>query len=235
LPPPPPPLPCTALHSPASCRVKLNALILYDPLQVSRLTRSFTCHLFSQPTSQPLPPPPPLPPLPQREQHRLACAALFKFPNASAKWCPRNLTDISLTAAYYNQVQRARVETQAIAHPALCSSTSTLHSAGAAQLTPHVPPPLTPQRRGYALPNAIYTDAIGDTGTLLTSAVGWAQGDGNKVRRRVALLHHTAALQAEHPHCSPRSTRTPPRCCSARCSSFAAVAALTPASPPSIG
>lgn len=105
--------------------IKLNALILYEPL-----------HL-------------------QREQHLLACASLFKFPNSSA-WCPRNLTDISLTAAYYNQVY--------------------LDAAFA---------------RGYALPNAIYTDAVGDAGTLLTSADGWVEGGGNKFAYAATLLLST--------------------------------------------
>jgi hypothetical protein len=89
-------------------RIKLNALIMYDPLQVPILflrpqpsivnvTRPHTLMFPSRYN-------------PQRQQHLLACAALFKFPNASAAWCPRNLSDISLTAAYYNQVHCARVE-----------------------------------------------------------------------------------------------------------------------------
>jgi hypothetical protein len=94
--------PCSAVPSAlprnTHSRIKLNALILFEPLHIQ--------------VTVPPPPPPPLlqlnpPPSPpaQREQHRLACASLFKFPNASAAWCPRNLSDISLTAAYYNQVQ----------------------------------------------------------------------------------------------------------------------------------
>jgi hypothetical protein len=131
---------------------------------------------------------------PQREQHRLACAALFKFPNASAAWCPRNLTDISLVTAYYNQVHRARVVSLVTNLFALircaihCSCTSMPLSAGAADFASLVPPPMTIRRRGYALPNAIYTDAVSDLGTLLTSASGWAQGGGNKVRR-VSPMH----------------------------------------------
>ena len=50
------------------------------------------------------------------------------------------------------------------------------------------------QRRGYALPNAIYTDAVAEDGTLLTSAGGWALGGGNKVGGGVGGLPWPGAL-----------------------------------------
>ncbi len=63
--------------------------------------------------------------------------------------------------------------------------------------------------RGYALPNAIYTDAVGDAGTLLTSADGWVEGGGNKVGGGNALLRAVDS-------CVRRdilgSSRTPRRC-----------------------